>query len=411
MTLLKPGKKGIPGIHLLYLIIGLVILGLVIINIVINLIWLSSFAERLEERVTNYLLTEARRAAESIEGFINTELEDIKRLSQDLVVAKDPGFFIDRFLKKNPSIKEISIINLDGQEQQRYSRAIYFTKADLRNFSFLEEFEKAKQGETFISKIEFTAEAEPYVKITTPIRKSEMEKPEAVLRAVFYLKGIWGEIIEMKIGETGRISVVDDKGMLIADPNPSRVLKKTNLLTLPPTKPLIMGEVFKGTKYFNEKEIKVLGVGAPIKSLRWGVIVEQEIREVEALSKEVITFTRVFLIAGIIVIGLLVSLVIVIKRTNQDLMQKSSALEIKTRELEEAKTILEIKVRARTRELRELAEGLEDEVKRRTAEVQERIKELERFHRLAVGRELKMIELKKEIKKLKKQLKIKSKTK
>ena len=72
--------------------------------------------------------------------------------------------------------------------------------------------------------------------------------------------------------------------------------------------------------------------------------------------------------------------------------------------LEEAKTVLEIKVAARTKELKELAEGLEEEVKRRTKEVQERMKEMERFHRLAVGRELKMIELKKEVERLTKEL-------
>ena len=69
--------------------------------------------------------------------------------------------------------------------------------------------------------------------------------------------------------------------------------------------------------------------------------------------------------------------------------------------LEEAKTVLEIKVKARTRELEELAKSLEEKVKERTKELQERVKELEKFHRLVVGRELKMIELKKEIKKLK----------
>ena len=72
--------------------------------------------------------------------------------------------------------------------------------------------------------------------------------------------------------------------------------------------------------------------------------------------------------------------------------------------LEEAKAVLEIKVEARTRELRELAEGLEDEVKRRTKEVYEKMEDLERFQRLAVGREMKMIELKKEIERLKKEL-------
>jgi methyl-accepting chemotaxis protein len=72
--------------------------------------------------------------------------------------------------------------------------------------------------------------------------------------------------------------------------------------------------------------------------------------------------------------------------------------------LEETKTVLEIKVAARTRELRELAENLDGQVKQRTKELREKVRELERFNRLAVGRELKMIELKKEIERLKEEL-------
>lgn len=67
--------------------------------------------------------------------------------------------------------------------------------------------------------------------------------------------------------------------------------------------------------------------------------------------------------------------------------------------LEDAKAALEINVAARTRELQELVNGLESEVQRRTKEVYERMKELERFQSLSVGRELKMIELKKELRK------------
>ncbi len=75
--------------------------------------------------------------------------------------------------------------------------------------------------------------------------------------------------------------------------------------------------------------------------------------------------------------------------------------------LEEAKTVLEIKVGARTRELRELIEQREEIIKERTKELQERVNELEKFHRLTVGRELKMVELKRKIKEL--ELKLKEK--
>jgi nitrate/nitrite-specific signal transduction histidine kinase len=71
--------------------------------------------------------------------------------------------------------------------------------------------------------------------------------------------------------------------------------------------------------------------------------------------------------------------------------------------LEEAKAVLEIRVAARTRELQDLAQSLEEQVKARTSDLQEKMKELERFNRLAIDRELKMIELKKELKKLKKE--------
>jgi len=52
-------------------------------------------------------------------------------------------------------------------------------------------------------------------------------------------------------------------------------------------------------------------------------------------------------------------------------------------------------------EVKALQENLEKKVEERTKELQRRVEELEKFHKLTVGRELKMIELKKEIKKLK----------
>lgn len=91
-----------------------------------------------------------------------------------------------------------------------------------------------------------------------------------------------------------------------------------------------------------------------------------------------------------------------IKKIVLGLTNKTKELEEVKETLGETKTILEIKVQARTKELEEVSEGLEEQVKERTKELREKIAELERFQKLAVGREMKMIELKKEIQELKK---------
>jgi hypothetical protein len=74
--------------------------------------------------------------------------------------------------------------------------------------------------------------------------------------------------------------------------------------------------------------------------------------------------------------------------------------EIKTK-LEEKKENLEVSVKARTDELEQLSEKLKDKVKERTKELEDKMVELEKFKKMAVGRELKMVELKKQLKEMK----------
>jgi len=90
-----------------------------------------------------------------------------------------------------------------------------------------------------------------------------------------------------------------------------------------------------------------------------------------------------------------------IEQLAESFNKMTERLQKSRKELQEAKDILEIKVKARTEELEEFAKGLNEEVNERTKELRERLSELERFHKLTVGREMKMLEMKKELKALK----------
>ena len=63
-------------------------------------------------------------------------------------------------------------------------------------------------------------------------------------------------------------------------------------------------------------------------------------------------------------------------------------------EIEETKVALEIKVIERTKELKDLSNNLDNQVREKTKKLQEKVEELERFNKLVIGRELKMLELK-----------------
>lgn len=80
------------------------------------------------------------------------------------------------------------------------------------------------------------------------------------------------------------------------------------------------------------------------------------------------------------------------------LRKKTSELSIAKRDLEVERNTLEEKVNERTKQLNDEKMKLEEKVQERTKDLQERVDQLESFHRLATGRELKMVELKDEVK-------------
>ncbi len=347
-------SKGINGIKFIYGAIVAVILLTVVVNLEVNVFWLQGFLTNLRNNSIDYEYSEAHHVAGMMEQEANLGIEKIKSLAQTLSIVQlnpeESKIFIEDFLKKNNHIREISLVNLSGQESNRFSREETFSPSDLKDFSNLEQFEKAKKGEVAMSMVNYSPEAEPYVNIAVPVFSLGTSDTLLVIQAKYYLRGMWESAMEMKIGNTGRISVFDDKGMLIADPQPSRVLKKINLLNIPPVKPVLVknnsvsnsmnnmaghdyvnrsGSQSMSFNYLNERNVPVTGVAAPlnIQGMKWGVLVEQDTSEIEAPLQEVAFWLIVFLAGNFIVVVILIWIIFILRSANKKLVNSQAILE------------------------------------------------------------------------------------
>jgi hypothetical protein len=140
---------------------------------------------------------------------------------------------------------------------------------------------------------------------------------------------------------------------------------------------------------------EVLAVTRYIPELDVGIVVKTDKEEVDALISGTIFEMWIF------TLGIFLSIAVIAVVVNS-LMTKSlrKEIDVKTREVIAINASLEKAVAERTAELEKLNRELEENVTRRTQDLNKKIAEMEKFNSLTIGRELKMIELKKRIREL-----------
>src|SRR5205823_4177589 len=126
------------------------------------------------------------------------------------------------------SITEVSCIDATGHEQLRGSRLAMNTIGSGIDFSADPRFQQGQGSQTYFGPVYFRNESEPYM--TIAVRATG---PTAgVVTADVNLKFIWDVVSQIKIGRSGYAYVVDATGHLVAHPDISLVLQKTNLAGL-----------------------------------------------------------------------------------------------------------------------------------------------------------------------------------
>jgi len=354
------------------------------------------------------------KISNEVNFYISNIIEELKLLSKNIscLNCKDINAqLLKSLIEINPSIYEVSIIDRHGQEQNKLRRYEPKASAELGEVANQEKFKKAIEENFYISPVYISTYNLPFVSISLPIVDKTNTKI-GVVAAEVDLSPLWDTISRAKVKKTGYVYLVDQNGYLIVYKDLALVKQNPNLKDIQGVKNFLDHiQTFATYDSFNKE--KVIGNWKPIEITGWGLLVELPKKEVfqETLILLGISGISIFLFLSFIGIVLLIiykKLLIPLSYLQQGVIEiRSGNLDYKVKipskdeigQLAESFNEMVDNVLTTEKEKRLLTEKYAKELEEK---VRERTAELERMNKLMMGRELKVIELKKEIEELKK---------
>ena len=322
------------------------------------------------------------------------------------------------------SIESLVLLDSNGKEIVRSD------DNELKDRREKPEFYTTKEQGFYLSWLEYNETQElSSILLSVPIRENSNFK--GVLVAEVFLYEIWNQAMISSLSLNDNCYIITQEGDVVA-----KIITTNEEFISPELEEIAMATALEGDLFAREQKTEVgemLIIANPIPVLDWELIIfrptseiyepitktRNEVILVAFLSLALVSVVAFFFSKKIIdPIGKLYEGAKIIGKGNldyrvnvksgdeiEDLAEEFNnmvdGLKISQTALEEERALLEIKVGARTKELKELTESLEGNIKERTKELEKKLVELENFRKITIDRELKMILLKKEIKRLK----------
>ncbi|WP_213956529.1 ATP-binding protein [Variovorax sp. dw_954] len=201
-----------------------------------------------------------------------------------------------KLLRQTPAITEVVWMDPAGLEQLRVSRLGMDSIATGADMSRDPRFTEAAAGKTYYGPVYFLKGTEPYMTIARAAGSGG-----GVTAAEVNLKFVWDVVSRIKIGRAGLAYVVDAGGTLIAHPDISLVLKKSDLSPLPQVAARDAPEGQAQPVARDLSGAEVFAAHARIPALGWTVFVESPRAEAYAPLYATILRTGLLLLAGLLV--------------------------------------------------------------------------------------------------------------
>jgi signal transduction histidine kinase/CheY-like chemotaxis protein len=234
----------------------------------------------------------ADSAAARIEQYIRDVERELVLLARSPwaarpMTAAERRFEYRRALARVQAIAEIGWVDPSGREQMLVSRLAMDSIGGGADLSRTPRFTETRKGQTWFSPVYFRLASEPYLTLAVPGAGG------GVVFAEMNLKLMWEAISEIRVGEAGYAYVVDPNNRLIAHPDISLVLQKTEVYSRPDA---ARGQV---TISRNLQGRQVLAAQARIDSLGWIVVVDLPLNEALAPMLDAMLRAVIVLVLGL----------------------------------------------------------------------------------------------------------------
>ncbi len=322
---------------------------------------------------------QARSAAEKIGQFVK-EIEGQMSWATQLPVAtefdEEWRFDAVRLFRQAPAVTEFTHLDARGRERFRMSREAMDVIGSLSDYSHDPIFTEAMANKIYFGPIYFVHGSEPYMTLAVAGARPD----EGVVVAKLNLKFIWDVVSQIKVGIRGQAYVVDSRGQLIAHPDISLVLRKTDISQLAQVQAArqlaLPGSSEFPTVAVDLKGRKVLTAYARVQPLGWVVFADLPIEEAYAPFYETLIRSGILLLAALAVaffVGLFLARKMVVPirtlsegaaqigggdlgkriviRTGDELEALGNQFNSMAMQLQESYATLERKVEERTRQL------------------------------------------------------------
>ncbi len=203
-----------------------------------------------------------------------------------------------RLLAPAPEIAEVACLDAAGREQLRLSSVARNVIGGGTDRSREPAFEHGRLGQTWYGPVYFREGSEPFLTIAV----GERGPDAGVTVAQVNLKFLWDVVSRITVGEAGHAYVVDAGGQLIAHPDISLVLQRTDLSSLAQVRAARAAPPDPEREAVTAHDLggrQVLTSYAAVYPPGWYVFVEQPLDEALAPLNALILRTALLLAAGL----------------------------------------------------------------------------------------------------------------